>query len=115
QRLPGLHQRHPGIIDNLAARVPRVLLVARLKGKGSMDEIAIDMIELESPAARLEGGFDPLRTMIAVPELRGDEHILPLDRPRLEHLLHRIADGLFIAVAFRTIEVTKSHLQCGLG
>jgi hypothetical protein len=28
-----------------------------------MDEIAIDMIELESLATRLEGGFDPLRAL----------------------------------------------------
>jgi len=35
-----------------------------------MDEIAIDIVELESLAARLEGGFDPLRTMIVIPDLR---------------------------------------------
>src|SRR6202011_1844723 len=56
QCLPGLHQCHPRVIDNLAALVPRVLLVARLEGKGGMDEIAIDMIELESLTTRLEGG-----------------------------------------------------------
>src|SRR6202022_2157613 len=80
-----------------------------------MDEIAIDMIELESLTTRLEGGVDPLRKMIVIPELRGDEHILPLSRPRLKHLLHRIADRLFIAIALRAIEVTKPHFQCGLG
>ena len=80
-----------------------------------MDEIAIDMVDLQFPATRVEGGFDPLGAMIAVPELRGDEHVLPLDRSRLEHLLHGIADGLFIAVAFRTVEVTKSHFQRSLG
>src|SRR6202011_2431140 len=35
--------------------------------------------------------------------------------PGLEHLLHGVADRLFIAVAFRTVEVSKSHFQCGLG
>ena len=80
-----------------------------------MDEIAIDMVDLQFLATRIEGGFDPLGTMIAVPELRGDEHVLPLDRSRLEHLLHGIADGLFIAVAFRTVEVTKSDFEGSTG
>jgi len=31
--------------------------------------------------------------MIVVPELRGDKNVLPLDLPRLEHLLHRFADS----------------------
>ena len=115
QRLPRLSQCHAGIVDNLAALVLRLLVAARFEGKGRMDEIAIDMVELKSPATRLEGGFDPLGTMIVVPELGGDEHVLALDRPRLEHLLHGIADGLFIAVAFRTIEVTKPHFQGRLG
>jgi hypothetical protein len=67
ERLPRLYQRHPGIIDNLALLVSRVLLVARSKGKRGMDEIAIDMVELQSPAARVKGGFYPLGTMIAIP------------------------------------------------
>jgi hypothetical protein len=67
ERLPRLDQRHPGIIDDLTALVPRVLLVAGSKGKRGMDEIAIEIIELQSPAARVKGGFDPFRTMIAVP------------------------------------------------
>ena len=95
-------------------RVPRVLLVAGSKGKRGMDEIAIDIIDLQSPTARVEGGFDPLRTMIVIPELRGDEHILPLNPRRLERFLHRIANRCFIAVAFRTIEISKSNFQCGL-
>jgi hypothetical protein len=64
-----------------------------------MDEIAIDIVESGSLATRLEGGVDPLGTMIVIPELRGDEHILPLNHPCLKHLLHRIADRLFIAIA----------------
>src|SRR5262249_20276243 len=59
--------------------------------------------------------FDAFRTMIVIPELRGDEHLLPLDLPRLEHLLYCFADLLFIAVAFRSVEQAKSGLQCRLG
>jgi hypothetical protein len=36
------------------------LPLARAEGKGGMDEIAIDIVESESLATRLEGGFDPL-------------------------------------------------------
>ena len=80
-----------------------------------MDEVAINVFELESLAARLEGRFDPVRTMIVVPQLRGDKYVFPLNCPWLDHLLHGVADRLFIAVAFRTVEVSKSHFQCGLG
>jgi hypothetical protein len=56
-----------------------------------------------------------MTTRRVIPELRRDEHVLPLNLPRLEHPLHRVADRLFIAVAFRTIEVTEPHFQRGLG
>jgi hypothetical protein len=36
--------------------------------------------------------------MIRVPELGDDKDVLALDLPRLEHLLHRFADFLFIPV-----------------
>jgi hypothetical protein len=49
--------------------------------------------------------------MIIVPELRGDKHVLPSNVPRPKHPLHRVADRLFIAIAFSTIEVAKSHFQ----
>ena len=67
ERSPRLDQRHPGIIDDLTALVPRVLLVAGLKGEGGVDEIAIDSVDLQSPAAGVKGGLDPLRAMIGVP------------------------------------------------
>src|SRR5271167_12067 len=94
--------------------VPRVLLVAESKGKRGMDEIAIDIVDLQSPAAGVKGGLDPLRTMIGVPQLRGNEDVLPPNRARLERCLHRITNRLFVAISFRTIEMSKSHVQCGL-
>src|SRR4029077_4309395 len=84
-------------------------------GKGGVDEIEIDVVELEFLETRLEGGFDAFRTMIVVPELRGDKHVLPLDLPRLEHLLHRFADLFFSPVTFRSVDLTKSCFQRGLG
>src|SRR5262249_51599316 len=100
---------------HVAVRIPRVLLVSRLEGKGRVDEIEIDVVELEFLETGLEGGFDAFRTMIVVPELRGDEHVVPLDLPRLEHLLHRFADLLFVSVALRSVELAKSRLQRRLG
>src|SRR6516225_4912775 len=103
----------------MAVHIPRVLLVPGLEGKGGVDEVEIDVVELEFLETGLEGGFDALRTMIVIPELRGDEHFLPLDLPRLEHLPHRFAYLLFIPVAFRSVEQAKTCLQrrlgCGFG
>ena len=79
-----------------------------------MDEIAIDIVELQSSAARVKGGFDLFRTMIGVPQLRGDEDVLPPSRPRLERCLHRITNRFFIAISLRAIEMSKSNFQCGL-
>ena len=78
-------------------------------------EIEIDVVELEFLETGLESGFDAFRTMIVIPELRGDKHVLPLDLPRLQHLLHRFADLRFISVAFRSVELAKSCLQRRLG
>jgi hypothetical protein len=80
-----------------------------------VDEIEIDVVELKFPETRLESGSHAFRTMIVVPELRGDEHVLPLDPPRPEHLLHRFADFLLIPVTFRSIELAKPGFQRGLG
>src|SRR3954471_24994340 len=76
-----------------------------------MDNIAFDIVDPQSPPTGVEGRFDPLWTMIGVPQLGGDEQVLPLKRPRLEGFLDRIANCFFIAVAFRTIEMSESHLQ----
>jgi hypothetical protein len=54
-----------------------------MEGKGGVNEIEIDVVELEFLETGLEGGFDALRTVIVVPELRGDKHILPLDHSLL--------------------------------
>jgi hypothetical protein len=52
--------------------------------------------------------------MIRVPELGGDEDVLPLDGSALERGLQGLANGGFIAVAFGAIEVSKPDFQCGL-
>ena len=67
ERLPRLEQSHAEVIDDLTALVRRVLIVAGPKGKRGMNYITIDMVDLQSPAAGVKGGLDPLRTMIGVP------------------------------------------------
>jgi len=67
ERSPRVDQRHPGIIDDLTVFVPRVLLVARSKGERGVDDVAIDGVDLQPPAAAVKGRPDPLRTMIGVP------------------------------------------------
>ena len=64
---PGIDQGHPGIIDDLTVLVPRVLVLTGAKGKRGMDDITIDIVDLQSPAAPVKGGSDPLGTMIRVP------------------------------------------------
>src|ERR1700722_14537868 len=103
--------RHPRIIDDLIVLIPRVLLVAWSKGEGGVDEIAIDGVDFQPPAAGVKGGLHPLRTMIGVPQLCGDEDVLPPNRAHLEDFLHRLANRFFIAVALRAIEMSESHFQ----
>src|SRR5262249_25193119 len=91
--------------------IPRILIVSRLEGKGRVDEIEIDVVDLEFRETCLECGFDAFRTMIGVPELRGDKNILPLDLPLLEYILHRFADLFFSSVTFRSVDCAKPCLQ----
>jgi hypothetical protein len=91
------------------------LLVPGLEGKGGVDEIEIDELELEFLETCFESGFDAFRTMIGIPELRDDNHVLPLNLPFLEHFLHRFPDLLFGSVAFRSVEQAKSCFQRRLG
>ena len=105
----------PVVIDHLAAVVSRVLVVAGLKGVGSVDQIAIDVVDLQSTATRIECGLDPLRAMIGVPQLRGDEQVFPRNGPRLERFPQRITHRRFVAVAFCAIEMSKTHFERGLG
>src|ERR1700710_2800656 len=76
-----------------------------------MDDVAIDIVELQSPAAGIESWLDPFRAMIGVPQLRGDEQVLAPKRARLECVVNSLANGDFIAIAFRTIQMSKSRFQ----
>ena len=113
--MPGLRQRHAFIVDDVTARIPRVLIVAGLKSKGGVDDIAVDVIDLQPLAARVEGRLDALRPMIGVPQLGRHEQVLAPKLARLERILHRIADRRLVAIALGAIEMPESGLQCGTG
>jgi len=82
--------------------------ISRLKREWSVREIEIDVVELELLEAGLEGRLDALRTMIGVPELRGDEDFVPLDCPRLKDLLD------FACQPFTTRITTPSPTACAI-
>jgi hypothetical protein len=44
-----------------------VLLVAGLKGKRGGDEVSVDIVDTQPSATRVEGRFDPDRTMVVIP------------------------------------------------
>jgi hypothetical protein len=64
---PGIEQSHSAVVKDIAVLISRVLLVSRLKGKRSMNEVEIQILDPESAQARPEGRFDTLRSMIGVP------------------------------------------------
>src|SRR3954468_23146932 len=115
ERMPCLTQCDPAVVDHLTGCITRILLVTGLKGEGGVDEIAIDIVELESAQTGLEGGFDPLWTMIGIPQLRGDKDVLPLQRSRFEGFTQRVANRLFVSIAFCAVEMSETDRQRGFG
>src|SRR5580658_6795567 len=72
-RFPGVEQSHLAIVNNIAALIPRILVVPGLKCKWSVNEIEIQIFEPESAQTRLESRFDALGPVIGVPQFCGDE------------------------------------------
>jgi hypothetical protein len=56
-RPPGIEQSHAAVVDDIAVLIPRILLIPRLKGKWSVNEIEIQIVETESRQTRLESRF----------------------------------------------------------
>src|SRR5213075_1080390 len=77
-----------------------------------VDEIKIDVVELAFLKACLKRRFNALGTVIGVPKFRGNEHILPLDLPRLERVFYRFADLFFSSITFRSIAGAKACFEC---
>jgi hypothetical protein len=109
----GVQERDAWVVHGSSARIPRVLFVARTKGKRGVDHVAVDVLETQPAAAGLERGSDSLGSMIVVPELRGDEQALALKHPDVEGLSHDVADELLVPVPLGAIEVTESRPKRG--
>ena len=112
--VPGVDEGDAGIVEDLALGVARVLVVAGLEGEGGVDDVAIDVVDVESAAAGVEGGLDAFGAVIGVPELGGDEDFFALCCSCGVCGLHGVADGFFIAVAFGAIEMAEADVESGL-
>src|ERR1700722_15175304 len=95
--------------------VSRILIVTGRERVGRVDQVAVGMVDLQSAATRVVRGPDPLGTVIAVPQLRGDEYVLPRNRARVERFTQRITHRLLISVPLCAVEMSIAHFQCSLG
>src|SRR5579883_2385865 len=76
-----------------------------------MYDIAIDIVHLKTSAACLESRRDSLGAMVCVPQLRGNEQVLPPDVACLQNFLNSNPDLFLISVAFCAVEMAKSYFQ----
>ena len=114
-RSPGVEQSHAVVVKDIAVLIPRILLVAGLKCKGSVNEVEIQILEPESVETRLESRFDALGPMIGVPQLCGNKNVFARDPFSGKSCLQRLAYLALVPVSFRAIEVSKSGFQCVSG
>ncbi len=112
---PCIQQCYRLVVNHLAAGISGILLVAGLEGKGGVDEIEIDEVELEFLETGLESGFDALGTMIGIPELGDNKNVVPLNLPLRKNFLHRVANLFFGSVTFRSVEQAKPCLERRFG
>jgi hypothetical protein len=80
-RFPRVEQSHVAVVKDIAVLIPWILIVPRLKCKGSVNEIEIEIVEPECLHACLERRFDALGPVIGVPQLRGDKDVFAREPP----------------------------------
>jgi len=114
-RAPRLGQGDAVVVDHLTILVSRILVVARPECERRVDQIAVGIVDLKPAKTRFESRPDALRAMIGIPQLRGNEHVLALNRSGREHLTQRITHRFLIAVPLCAIEMSKPDFQCSLG
>src|SRR6185369_11110531 len=110
-RPPSIEQSDAAIVDDIAVLISRILVVARLKRKWSVNEVEIQIVEAESFQTRFEGRLHAFRPMIGVPQFCCDEDILARDPSGGKSCAQRLAHVAFVAVSFGTIEVSKPSFQ----
>jgi hypothetical protein len=81
-------------------------------GNGPVNQEEVHMAELELSKGVVEGPEDVLVSVQVVPDLGGDEDILPLDGGVLpQEILEGLADLVFILVEPGTVKVTVPSAQ----
>jgi hypothetical protein len=97
----GVEQSHPVVVKNIAALIPRILLVPGLKCKWSVNEIQIQILQSESIQTGLEGRLHALGPVIGVPQLCGHKDFFACDPSGGEVCLQRLAYLALVPVSFR--------------
>ena len=99
---------HAALVAQLAQRLPG-LDVAVLPGRRPVDEEQVEHVEPEPLQRGVERGEGGVSTVVVVPDLRRDEHVLA------GHVARRQgpADALLVAVEARRVDVPVAGLQGG--
>ena len=114
ESVPGVEESDAGVVEDLALGVSGVLVVAGLEGEGGVDDVAVGVVDLESFATGVEGGFDAFGAVVGVPEFGGDKEVFAPGGAGVVGGLHGFADGFFVAVAFGTIKMAESDFEGAL-
>jgi hypothetical protein len=78
-RSPSVEQSYSIVIEDIAALIARVLLIARLKCIRSVNEVEIQILEPEPFETGIESRFDAFGPVIGIPQLRGNENVFARD------------------------------------
>ena len=78
-RFPGVEQSHVVVVKDIAALIPRILVVPGLKCKWSVYEIEIQILEPKSVQTRLESRLDALGPVIGIPQLCSNKNVSARD------------------------------------
>src|ERR1700723_1803263 len=110
-RPPRVEQSHAAVVKDIAVLISRILFLPRLKRKGSVNEVEIQIVEPESVQTRLESRFDALGPMIGVPQLCGNKDVFTRNPSSGKSCLQGLTHLTLVPVSLRTIEVSKPSFQ----
>src|SRR5438034_1147248 len=99
-----------GITTRSCWRPQRIKIWAGVRpepGHGPVDEVQVDGIDAELPAALLERPERSLVAVVGVPEFRRDEDLVPLDLARTD----RVADIPLVPVELRGVDQSIPNVE----
>jgi hypothetical protein len=108
---PCIEQSHAIVVNDIAVAIPRVLVVAGLKCKWSVNEIEIQIAKPKSVQTGFESGPNALGPVIAVPQLCGNEDVFPRNSCSRAPGVQRLAYLALVPVSLSAIEVPKPSLE----